>query len=131
MARPSASRELPPKLELDCLKVLWSIRQGNVKQVQDGLAPGRLLAYTTVMTVLDRLSRRGCVVRRKSGRSFVYAPVLTQDCVRRLAIQELADSLFDGSVSNLSAYLNQRDSALAMAAAVDGGSDARLDTSLL
>ena len=58
--------EMPPPLEIDCLKVLWTIGEANVKTVQQAL--GRDLAYTTVMTLLDRLARRGGAVRRKGGR---------------------------------------------------------------
>ncbi|HYO84661.1 MAG TPA: BlaI/MecI/CopY family transcriptional regulator, partial [Bryobacteraceae bacterium] len=91
------ARELPPPLELECLKTLWLLGQGSVRQVQSSLTPQRQLAYTTVMTVMDRLARRGCVRREKAGRSFVYTPLLTIDAVRKLAVQDLVHTLFDGS----------------------------------
>lgn len=105
MRRPSPPREIPPPLELECLKALWSIGEGNVRDVRQALSSNRDLAYTTVMTVLDRLVRRGNVARRKVGRSFVYAPILTRDAVRRLALRELIDSFFNGSENELLAYL--------------------------
>ena len=57
------------------------------------------------MTVLDRLTRKGALSRRKSGRSFVYVPMLSRDLLRRLAVNELVDSLFDGSRGDLIEYL--------------------------
>jgi BlaI family penicillinase repressor len=105
MRRPSPPREIPPPLELECLKALWSIGEGNVRDVRQALSGNRDLAYTTVMTVLDRLVRRGNVARRKVGRSFVYAPILTRDAVRRLALRELIDSFFNASENELLAYL--------------------------
>jgi predicted transcriptional regulator len=132
MRKPGPLRELPPRLELDCLKALWTLGEGNVKQVRDVLATDRDLAYTTVMTVLDRLARRGGVQRRKVGRSFVYLPVLTQDCVRRLAVRELLACYFDGSTEQLRDYLEQiPDEPLAMAAAAGDGAELQLDASLL
>jgi predicted transcriptional regulator len=91
------AREIPPPLELECLKVLWTLGEGNVKDVRQALTGNRNLAYTTVMTVLDRLARKGGVARRKVGRSFVYVPVLSRGVLRRLAVQDLVDRYFEGS----------------------------------
>jgi predicted transcriptional regulator len=105
MTGPAAARELPPRLELECLKTLWSLGEASVREIQDAIHPNRQLAYTTVMTVMDRLARRGCVRRQKAGRSFVYSPILTQDAVRRLAVNDLVDCLFDGSEASLRSFL--------------------------
>lgn len=105
MRKPGPPRDIPPPLELECLKALWTLGEGNVKDVRAALAANRNLAYTTVMTVLDRLARKGGVSRRKVGRSFIYAPVLSRDLLRRLAVKELVDSFFNGSQDELLAYL--------------------------
>lgn len=104
-------RELPPRLELECLKALWGLGEANVRDVQTAL--GRTLAYTTVMTVLDRLARRGCVERRKVGRGFIYSALLSRDSVRRVAIEDLIDCYFDGSEESLRHYLEARGAATA------------------
>lgn len=106
MPRSRPARDIPPPLELECLKALWRIGDGTVKDVRKVLTEQRNLAYTTVMTVLDRLVRRGGVERRKAGRSFVYTPRLGREELRRLAVQELVDSFFDGSKEELLAYLS-------------------------
>jgi predicted transcriptional regulator len=71
---PRTARDVPPPLELLCLRALWSLGEGNVKDVLQIVMQTRSLAYTTVMTVLDRLVRKGKVSRRKVGRAFVYTP---------------------------------------------------------
>jgi len=106
--RRGGPREIPPPLELQCLRTLWKLGAANVRQVQQTLAPERNLAYTTVMTVMDRLARKGAVERRKVGRSFVYSPVLTRETLQRLAVRDLVDSLFGGSLEELLAYLSGR-----------------------
>lgn len=110
MRRPGSSggrppREIPPPLELECLKALWGIGEGTVRDVREILLGHRNLAYTTVMTVLDRLEKRGGVSRRKQGRSFVYAPKVSQDTVRRYAVKELIETFFGGSDAALRSYL--------------------------
>lgn len=104
MAR--ASRDIPPPLELQCLTALWHLGEANVQAVRDFLAPRKKLAYTTVMTMLDRLTRKKVLSRRKAGRSFLYLPLVSRDEIRRLAIGEMVDQLFDGDAGALLAFLN-------------------------
>jgi predicted transcriptional regulator len=105
MPRSGTLREIPPPLELECLKCLWLLGEGQVRDVQQALAPARSLAYTTVMTLLERLVRKGAASRRKAGRAFVYQPVLSRETLRRLAVKQLLESLFGGSEDELLAYL--------------------------
>ena len=107
MRRPAAPRDIPPPLELECLKALWKLGEASVKDVRGELAPGRNLAYTTVMTLLERLARKGAATRRKAGRMFIYAPALARDYLRRLAVQELTASLFDGSPDELLRFIQE------------------------
>src|ERR1700692_4156897 len=106
MRRPAPPRDMPPPLELECLKALWGIGEGTVRDVRHVMVGNRNLAYTTVMTVLDRLEKRGGVSRRKHGRSFVYVPKVCRDALRRFAVNELVDHFFDGSEELLLRYLN-------------------------
>lgn len=105
MTANGKSREMPPPLELQCLKALWALGEGNVSEVQQALAPHKPLAYTTVMTLLERLLRKKAVNRRKNGRYFVYAPAVTEEALRRVAVRQLAETFFDGSEAALIRYL--------------------------
>lgn len=127
MRRPRPPREIPPPLELECLKALWVLGEGNVKAVQQHLEKHRRLAYTTVMTLLERLTRKGVVSRRKVGRAFLYTPLVEQDTMRRKAIEELAGTLFDGSETLLLRYLTHNRSE----SAAQQAGDERLDAALL
>jgi len=63
-------------LELRVMEVLWAHGESNVHDVVKRL--GRPLAYTTVMTTLDRLFKKDLLVRRKWERAFLYAPRWTR-----------------------------------------------------
>jgi predicted transcriptional regulator len=132
---PKTSRDVPPPLELMCLNALWAFGEGNVKHVQHIVAQTRPLAYTTIMTVLDRLVRKGKLARRKVGRAYVYTPQSTRDAMRRLAVRELIDTFFDGSQAQLLDFLRVIDGQAAVAAAGAGPVEAtaaeRIDTVLL
>jgi predicted transcriptional regulator len=81
--------------------------EGSVRDVRQVLVGNRNLAYTTVMTVLERLEKRGGVTRRKQGRSFIYVPKVSQDALRQLAVKELVDAFFEGSEEALRLYLER------------------------
>lgn len=99
-------RELPPPLEMACLNALWELGEGNVEEVRVCVSRARPLAYTTVLTLLDRLSRRGAVSRRKEGRGFRYQPAIDRDRLRRLALTQFLDHHFGGSADTLRGFLD-------------------------
>lgn len=126
---PKAARDIPPPLELLCLNALWSLKEGNVKDVQRIVNTTRPLAYTTIMTVLERLLKKGKLSRRKAGRAFLYSPTADREEMRRLAIKELLDSFFDGSEEALLRFMGRAPEKSVAAAAGEG--DSRIDTVLL
>jgi predicted transcriptional regulator len=128
---PRTARSIPPPLELRCLTALWELGEANVQAVRAHLAPQKPLAYTTVMTMLERLTRKRILERRKVGRSFLYRPLVSRDQIRALAVRELLDSLFDGDARALIDFLA---GASAFPSAAQPGPEAeaeRLDAALL
>ena len=100
---PRRPRELP-ELELECIKVLWAGGELSVRDVQQRLRPVRSLAYTTVLTVLDRLARKGVVERRRIARAHLYQAVLSREEARAIAVSRVVEHHFDGSREALAAY---------------------------
>lgn len=83
------------ELEAAVMDRLWTAdRPLSVRDVMELLAQDRALAYTTVMTVMDRLWRKGMLTRAEgSGRAFVYVPARTRaDHNAALMAEVLADS---------------------------------------
>jgi predicted transcriptional regulator len=95
---------LPP-LELECMKTLWTLGQANVHCIRAGMLASRPLAYTTVMTIMGRLTHKGVVERRKQGRFHVYRPLVSDSQVREHAVGRLVDDFFRGSRDSLRKYL--------------------------
>lgn len=63
-------------LEREVMNVLWDNGEACVKEVAQNLA--RPLAYTTVMTTMDRLFKKGLLRRKKAERAFLYTPKLSR-----------------------------------------------------
>ena len=96
-------------LELECLSVLWPLGEGTVRDIHRALAASRPRAYTTVMTIMDRLEQKGIVARRKVGRAFLYEPKLSAEEARLKAVEKIVDGFFNGSSEALVAHLSFRD----------------------
>src|SRR5271170_5438679 len=96
--------ELAP-LELDCMNTLWPIGEGTVREIRDLLAARRPRAYTTIMTIMDRLARKGVVERVKAGRAYVYRPRLSAEDARAQALVLVIEKFFGGSKEALLAEL--------------------------
>lgn len=105
---PGLARPLP-ELELEVMKALWRLEDGTVADVKEQLDPFRPLAYTTVMTVLDRLARKGAVSREKQGRGYLYTPAISSAHAREVAIERLLHDHFSDSPEKLAAFLQGKD----------------------
>jgi predicted transcriptional regulator len=89
-------------LESTLMEILWRHGALTVKALVGHL--DRPLAYTTVMTTLERLYKKGLLDRRKHDRAFLYSPKLTlREWIRRRAgelIQVLRDGASDEVVAS-------------------------------
>jgi predicted transcriptional regulator len=91
-------------LEVRVLDALWEERAPrSVRDLQprfDGVA------YTTLMTTLDRLHRKGVLDRERAGRAFVYRPRFTRDVLRSHLASEALHALFGERASDLKPILS-------------------------
>lgn len=82
-------------LEFELMDILWSHGKGNVRDIVRKVS--RQLAYTTVMTTLDRLYKKGFLARKKSERAFVYSPRFSRQQWERRRADHLVAGFLDGS----------------------------------
>jgi predicted transcriptional regulator len=105
MARPASQH--PTDLELEILKALWRLGPSPVRDVRDALAVGlpgsapRDLAYTSVMTVMTIMTRKGYLRRTRSASKaeagYVYHPVAPRESTVGRMLRDVIDRAFSGS----------------------------------
>ena len=63
---------------------LWTLGEGTVREVLESVNAGasRELAYTTIMTILQRLDRKGFVERRREGKTDIFSPRWSRETYR-------------------------------------------------
>ena len=92
-------------LELDIMKAVWRRSPITVRDVQHAIRPSRNLAYTTVMTTMDRLYHKGFLKRTLQSRTHHYEPGIDYASVRDEAVDVLIMSFF-GSKEKLEEFLD-------------------------
>ena len=91
-------------MEMDAMEALWNASESRVRDVVERLGNNR--AYTTVMTALDRLFKRGLLDRRKSKHGFVYSPHLSGQEWARQSTRYLVSEMLAGSQASRQALLS-------------------------
>ena len=84
-------------LEREVMEVVWSDGESTVRRVQAALP--RPVAYTTVMTTLDRLFKKGFVTRIRAGRAFVYSAAQTREQTEAAVASGMVSGLFSSSAA--------------------------------
>ena len=85
------------------MNVLWKLGSGTVAEVQEGLSDD--LAYTTVLTILRTLEKKGHVGHEAEGRAHRYLPLVEREEAQVSAIRRITGKLFSGSPELLMAQL--------------------------
>jgi len=104
-------------LEREVLDAVWRLGRASVRDARAALE--RAAAYTTVMTVLDRLYKKGLVERQRDGRAFVYSAAVSSEQLQSSVAMGLLGRLLGRGgaaaapvLSNLVDTVGERDRAL-------------------
>ena len=87
--------------ELRLMEILWDRGEATVGDVVGALAALEPLAYSSVLTTMRILERKGYTRHRKEGRAFVYTPVVDRDSARSSAVRFIMDRFFDRSAESM------------------------------
>jgi predicted transcriptional regulator len=80
-------------LEREVMAIAWNTSEISVRDVCRQLSSN--VAYTTAMTTMDRLYKKGLLSRQKVGRAFIYRAAATRDEMENSVTTELVQSLLD------------------------------------
>ena len=103
MSSPSLGR-----VQLKIVQVLWQKGRANAREITDALNTQEPIAHSTVQTLLRKLEAKGVVSHDVEDRTFVFYPLVQEDCVKQGAICELVDRVFAGSAAGLVAHLLEK-----------------------
>jgi BlaI family penicillinase repressor len=85
--------------EFELMKILWRLERATVAEVRAEASGDP--AYTTVMTLLNRLAKKDAVAVDKSRQPYVYRPKLRRESVIRKRLRSFIKQVFDGHPESL------------------------------
>lgn len=108
---PKSPPEMTPA-EFNVMKVLWRLRRASVADVrrEHCQAYDTQLAYTTVMTLLNRLAAKNAVKVDKARQPYVYRPAFRRESVLKDRLARFVDTVFDGEADALVLHLVEAES---------------------
>ena len=106
---PRTKEKLLTNLELKLMNIVWKLGEARVKDVKNALPRRKPLAYSTVLTVMRILERKGFVRHETDNRTYVYYPIVSRDEVVESMLRNMANRLFDGSAELLMVNVLQKE----------------------
>lgn len=103
------------KLEIDILNSFWNLTKENedkdvsIQDIVDDLsANGIERAYTTIKTVMDRLTVKSILVRYKVGKKFFYKAAMSKEEMASEAVKNITEQFFDGDYDKLIKFASEQ-----------------------
>ena len=103
------------KLEIDILNSVWNLtsvsdgRDISIQDVVDDLSSqGVERAYTTIKTVMDRLTAKSILVRYKVGKKFFYSATMNREEMARENIEEISSQFFGGNYVDMIRFMENQ-----------------------
>jgi BlaI family penicillinase repressor len=91
--------------ELEIMKIVWELDHATVRDVYETILKQRRVAYTTVMTMMKILERKGYLKKSQEERAYVYRPSQPQQSVIRGMVRDFVNRVFNGSAEPLLVHL--------------------------
>ena len=98
-------KTIPTDLELEILKLIWRRGSATVRDVYLDFQKERKIAYTTVLTMMGVLERKGHLKKKRGERAYVYSSAQPQARVTDGMIREFVNRVFNGSPKPLLVHL--------------------------
>ncbi|MEE3350251.1 MAG: BlaI/MecI/CopY family transcriptional regulator [Candidatus Gastranaerophilaceae bacterium] len=103
------------KLEIDILNSVWNLTSDNdgkdisIQDVVDDLSSqGVERAYTTIKTVMDRLTAKSILVRYKVGKKFFYSATMNREEMARESLEEISSQFFGGNYVDMIRFVESQ-----------------------
>ncbi len=80
-------------LELEVMTVIWKTDQITVREVLNFIVRKKIIAYTTIMTVMDNLYKKGFLTRQKLKKTYFYSPVMKENFVISTSLSKVFEDL--------------------------------------
>ena len=93
------------RVQMRIMQFLWLAGRANAREITDALSTEEPIAHSTVQTLLRQLEEKNAIGHDSNDRTFVFYPLIAECDYKKGATEELIGRFFDGSPSELFAFL--------------------------
>ncbi len=93
--------------EMMILNIVWDRGELTVRDVYKAISESEEIAYTSIMTTMQNMEKKGLLVHRTENRAYIYSASVEKNEIQGNLVKDLLDSVFMGSYENLVASLVQ------------------------
>jgi len=86
----------PSDLEMQILSLLWDKGPSTTREVLDAMPDGKKRAYTTILSVLQVMEKKGLLGHTNRGLAHVYSPAVSKSEIIQPFMQKLINEVFGG-----------------------------------
>jgi len=84
------------QLQRSVMEVVWQLGQASVHQVREKLGRKKKLAYTTILTTMQKLERGGWLQHRNQGKVYIYLPTRSREEAGAKSLRKFVERMFEG-----------------------------------
>lgn len=99
------SKREPSKLEMQVLSVLWQRGPSTVREVLEAMPDQKERAYTTILSVMQVMEKKGFLAHTTQGNAHIYRPLLSRQQVGRPLLKGILSQVFGGSAVTVLQHL--------------------------
>lgn len=100
-------------LEKDIMEVVWKHGESSVKDILDDLPGDRNISYSAVITVTNRMTKKGLLSKRKVGKAYFYKPMYTKEdffeIVSKKVVEGISGFSLKSAMVHFVDYMSQMD----------------------
>ncbi len=100
-------------LEKDIMEVLWNRGESSVKEILDAFSSDRDISYSTVITVTNRMAKKGLLKKRKVGKAYFYKPTYDREqfyeLISKKVVEGVSEFSFQSAMVHFVDYMAQAD----------------------
>ena len=97
MPKRRKDKHILGKLEMEIMQSLWRDGDSSCRDVFEKVGLEHSYAYTTILTMMKHLEKKGFVTHFEDGRTFIYQPLIPQDDIEQRMLSDFLASVFSGS----------------------------------
>ncbi len=93
------------QLQQEVMDEVWDLEQATVADVHQRISRRRKIAYTTVLTTMRNLEKRGMLSHKQKGKAFLYRPTMEREQYAAGTVEEFVGRVFGGKPEELLCHL--------------------------